>query len=326
MKKLIKAVSEFLILMAVTTVCITAVSAFHSATASAGFLPGTDEVGKELVAGGVQAPPPGKTGQEILNNLVIERGLLYVKNITLAVGILYISIIGYTLLVNGEEEEAITTQKRAVIYSLIGFMMISMGEELAKIFKMGGENGTILQNAAAVRSNVALFSTQVQIAITFIKYVIGSFATLMVVRSGIKLVTAGGDEEQTSTHKKSILYSGGGLIIIFIGEVFINKVFYKIDPGYSAIKGVHPYMDAKAGVEQIVGITNFITMLVAPLGVLMIVVAAVMYATANGNEEQMDRAKRILTTAAIAIFIIFGAFAIVSTVVGGRLSKMGALI
>ena len=280
---------------------------------------------EELTKGQIPVPPQGLTGQQILNDVVINRGLTYVKNIALAIGILFVVIIGYNMLIKGDQEEEISTQKRAFIYTLISFMMISMGEELAKIFDMGGDRGTIIENAANVRRAVALFDIRVQVAITFIKYVIGSFATLMVVRSGIKMVTAGGDEEQTSTHKKSILYSGGGLLLIFIGEVFITRVFYKIDPNYNAIQGVHPYADAKAGVEQIVGITNFLTTLVAPLAVLMMVIAAIMYATANGNDEQMDKAKRMITTAIVAMFIIFGAFAIVNTVISGRLAEMGAL-
>ena len=64
---------------------------------------------------------------------------------------------------------------------------------------------------------------------TFIKYIIGSAATIMVVYSAARLITAGGDEEKVSTHKAGIMYSAGGLILIYIGDIFINKVFYKID-------------------------------------------------------------------------------------------------
>lgn len=309
--------------------------AMHAALdnpANAAFLPNVGDTGEdasdfesELKTGGIAVPPSGKSGQDLLNTIVIERGLTIVKNVTLGVGILYIILIGYALLSKGDQEEEVTNQKRAFTYTLIAFMMISMGEELAAIFDMGGDKGTILQNAAEVRSRVALFDTQVEIAITFIKYTIGVFATFMLVRSGIKLVTAGGDEEQAGTHKKSILYSAGGLAIIFIGEVFIKKVFYKINPSYSAINGVHPGVDVKEGVEQIVGITNFVVTLVAPIAVLMLVVAAIMYATANGNEEQMDKAKRMIVSTVVAIFIIFGAFAVVSSVISGRLTDLAVI-
>jgi hypothetical protein len=319
MKKIFKFGIEFLVLMSVITLAL-------SANVAATSLLPIDATTNTEISAGIPAPPDDQSGQEILKTVVIDRGLAYVKAIILSVGILYIMIIGYQLLTKGDQEEEITTQKRAVIYALIAFMMISMGEEFAQIFNMEKGKGTLLENPQEIQGRINIFDKQVEIAITFIKYVIGSFATLMVVRSGIKLVTAGGDEEQRGKHKKSILYSGGGLILIFIGQIFIDKVFYKIDKPYTGIdSGVQPTIDAQAGVEQIVGITNFIVSLVGPVAVLMLVVAAVLYATANGDEEKMEKAKRILVSSVVAIFIIFGAFALVSTVISGKLSAIGAI-
>jgi hypothetical protein len=319
MKRVGKFTIELLILMSVIGLTLS------TTVGAAGLLPVSEETHKEIDSG-IPAPAQNLSGQDVLKTVVIDRGLTYVKAITLSVGILYVMIIGYQMLTKGDQEEEITTQKRAVIYCLIAFMMISMGEEFSEIFNMGEGKGTLLQNAQEIKGRVGIFEKQTEIAITFIKYVIGSFATLMVVRSGVKLVTAGGDEEQRTKHKKSILYSGGGLIIIYIGQVFIDRVVYKIEDPYTAIdSGVTPGIDAQAGVEQIVGITNFIVSLVGPIAVLMLVVAAILYATANGEEEKMEKAKRMLTTTVIAIFIIFGAFALVSTVIGGKLADIGAI-
>ena len=43
-----------------------------------------------------------------------------------------------------------------------------------------------------------------------------------------------------------------------------------------------------------------------------------MYATAGGNEEQTERAKRLVILAIGGMVLIYGAFAIISTVVSGQ--------
>lgn len=274
-------------------------------------------------AGQIPSPPKDLTGQEIAETLVLQ-GLHYVKLIVVVIGILYITIMGYTLVTSGENEENVTTAKRGLTYAIVAFVMISMSQEIGQIFDM--RDHSILQNPQEILKRVRLFDRRVEIIMTFIKYVIGTYATLMIVKNGIKLITAGGKEEEATKQKMSLLYSMGGLVLIYIGDIFIKKVFYKIDKNvYSGITGVHPTVDAKAGVEQIVGITNFIVSFVGPIAVLVLLVGAIMYATAGGEEDKMNKAKRLIISAAIGIIVIFGAFAGVSTIIAGRLKDIGSL-
>jgi hypothetical protein len=57
----------------------------------------------------------------------------------------------------------------------------------------------------------------------------------------------------------------------------------------------------------------------------MLIVGAIMYATAGGQDEQLQKAKRVLVTAGIGLVIIFGAFALVSTVLAGKLQDIGSI-
>lgn len=288
------------------------------------YLPIKDSYRETIEGSSIPTPSEGDTGQETMKKLVLG-GLGYVKTITVVIGILYLSLLAYILVTEGHNEEEVNKAKRGMIYILIAFVGISMAEDLGKIFDM--EKGTLLESPQQIINRIHLFDKQVEIFITFIKYTIGTYATLMVVRSGMKLVTAGGNDEETLKHKKSIMYSAGGLALIYIGDIFINKVFYKIDKSaYSGITGVHPKVDAKEGVEQLVGIINFIVSFVGPIAVLMLIVAAVMYASAGGNDENIQKAKRLLIATVIGIIIIYGAFAAVSTVLSGRLKDMKILI
>ena len=293
------------------------------AGAAQGYLPIGENV-NSVFKGNVPTPPEdNKTGQQIVIDLAL-RGLTYVKILIAVVAVLMITILGAKLVLASGEEEDITKSKRGLIYSIIALAIISMSQDLAKIFDMA--DGSILESPQEILKRVHIFDKQVEILMTFIKYIIGSAATIMVVYSAARLITAGGDEEKVSTHKAGIMYSAGGLILIYIGDIFINKVFYKIDKNvYTGITGVNPTIDVKAGVEEIAGIINFMVAFLAPLSILMLIAGAIMYATAGGEEEKMNQAKRIIISTVLAIIVIYGAFAIVSTVISSRLADIGAL-
>jgi hypothetical protein len=322
-KRILKLAGEFAVVLALITIVINISTLGVYADGDKSALPITEEA-KEVYKKGDIPIPPEKSGQEVMKDLVLG-GLAYAKVIIGVVGILYITILGYQLIQASGNEEDITKAKRGLIYTLIAFIMVSMAEDIGKIFDM--EKSTILQSPQEILKRVRLFDKQVEIFMTFVKYVIGVFAAIMVVVAGVKLVTAGGEEEEVTKSKKSIMYSGGGLIIIYVGEIFINKVFYKVDKQvYTGITGVHPAIDAKEGVAQITGITNLVVSIAGPIAVLMLIVGAIMYATAGGEEEKMSQAKRLIIATLIGIIIIYGAFALVSSIIASRLTEIGAIM
>ncbi len=286
-------------------------------------LPLSDDAWKEYRSS-ISAPPKAQDGIETTKTLVFS-ALGYAKVLIAVIGILFITLQGYRLVTSTGDEEAVTKAKRGITYSLIAFVIISMSQDLAKIFDF--ENTTVLSSPQDILSRVRIFDRQVEVAITFIKYIIGSFATLMIVKAGLKLVTAGADEEEVTKQRKAIMYSISGLLLIYIGDIAINKVFYKIDKDrYSGINGAQAGIDVGEGVDQIVGVTNLIVSFVGPIALLMLIAGAVMYATAGGNEENLERAKRVVVMTVLGIVIMYGAFALVSTVLAGRLEDVGALL
>ncbi len=267
--------------------------------------------------------PPQKEGQLIVVDLVMG-ALAYVKVLVGVVGIVMLVYLGYQLVMSSGEEETLGKVKKGFIYTLVSFVIISMSQDLAKIFDMS--QGTILGNPAEIINRVKLFDKQVEIFMTFIKYVIGTYAVIMAIRSGISFMTAGGEEEEVKKARSGLIYSISGLLLIYIGDIFINKVFYNVDKQvYSGINGVHPMVNVKTGIEQIVGIINFMMYFIGPVAFVMLIVAAIMYLSSGGEEERMKTAKNILVATIIGVVIIYGAFAVVSTVLTSQLSSFGAI-
>jgi len=290
---------------------------------NAATLPILEGAKEEFIKGDIIVPPDAE-GLTIAEQLVFG-ALGYVKALMVAIGILFITITGMQLIMANGDEESITKSRKAIIYTIIGFVIISMSQEFARVFDM--KDGTIISSPQEILNRYRLFDRQVQVFVTFVKYVIGAYAALFAVRSGIGLITSGANEEERGKYRNSLMYSAGGLFLLYVGQIFIEKVFYKIDKNvYSGVTGVHPSIDAKAGVDQIAGITNLVVSFVGPVAVLVFIVGAVMYATAAGEEERMEQAKKLLISSVIGIVIIYASFAIVSTVLASKLTDLGALI
>ncbi|MDD3861579.1 MAG: hypothetical protein PHP74_01690 [Candidatus Gracilibacteria bacterium] len=313
MKKVAKVLLQFMLVMSLILV-FTGISSM-----AAPLIPiGADAERAAYESAKIPLPPQDLNSDAIVGKVIMS-GLGYVKVITVAVGVLMITILGYRLVMSSENEEELTNVKKGMIYTIVAFAIISMSQDVAQIFNF--EKTTILQSPTEILKRVNLWDKQVEIVIKFIKYIIASFAAVMIVRSSIKLITAGGEDEEVTKHKHSIFYSIGGLLLVYAGDIFINKVFYVVNTKkYTSAKGIDWSVDVGQGVKEIVGVTNMIVSFVGPIALLMLIVAAIMYLAAGGEDEKMQKAKRIIVAVVVGIVIIYGAFALVNTVVLGRLS------
>ena len=247
------------------------------------------------------------------------------KYILGALAVLYIVLAAVKMIIAGDNEEMIGNQKKAITYGIIGLAVIGFSSELAKVFTVACPAGTpdcmkggFLSQPAAMIQSAGIFTYEVRIFITFIKYLIGGIAVLMLVRNGIRLVALQGKEESVTLDKKNIAFTSLGLILILLASTMIDKVLYIVDTSRYPVDGVQPAINPERGISELIGITNLIVTFVAPIGVIVLIAGAIMYATAGGKDEQTTKAKRMITMAIIGMILIFGAFAIVSTIVTGQ--------
>lgn len=243
-----------------------------------------------------------------------------------ALAVLYIGIAAVKLIVAGSSEDVVTKQKSAIIYGIVGLVVIGFADDVAGVLSVAcapGEircsRGGFLQDPQNIIQQAALFKQTTRIFITFIKYLIGGIAVFMLVRNGIRLVALAGNEESIGLDKKNLIYTSLGLVLIIVASTLIDKVLFIVDPArYSSMTGVQPAINPAAGISEIVGITNMAVLFTAPIAILILIVGAVMYATAGGNEDRMNKAKRLIVLSIAGMVLIYGAFAIIGTIIAGQ--------
>ena len=165
-------------------------------------------------------------------------------------------------------------------------------------------------------NRAAIFDDTVKIVITFIKYLLGALASLMFIRAGAVMISSSSSDEDITREKKNLVMSAGGLIMVFASDLFVRKVLYSTAYN-SATSETVVSINQSEFVKQMVSIINIMVSFVGPIMLLGLLIGGLLYVTAGGEQGRIDLAKKIIMNSVIGIVIIYGAFALVSTVIAG---------
>ncbi|MFA5792310.1 MAG: hypothetical protein WC897_00370 [Candidatus Gracilibacteria bacterium] len=257
--------------------------------------------------------PEGETAIEKFENFLgpVARNLRIIIG---AIAVLLIVIAGFSMVISGENEEDVKKHRRVITYSVIGLIMISIAGPVAEIFDY--RRGNFMDNPEDFIERAQLFDSMTQMVITFLKYLLGSLATLMFVRSGAIMVMSSDNEEEITREKKNLFLGVAGLFLVIVSDLIISKILYNAEYN-DATNSTRVAIDQNELVRQLVGIVNLMVSFVGPIMMLGIVAGGVLYVTSGGDDERTGLAKKIIKNSIIGVVIIYSAFALVSTVIAG---------
>lgn len=260
------------------------------------------------------ATPQGNTAIEKLEDFLgpVARNLRIILG---AMSVLFIVISGFTMVISGDNEETVKTQRKSITYGVIGLLMISIAGPVSEVFDY--RQGNFIDDPSKFTERVQIFDNATQLIITFLKYLLGSLATLMSVRAGATMVMSGDNDDDVSKAKKQLSLSAMGLLLVIVSDLFIRKIFY-VTSYSSDAEATIIQLDQNELIRQMVAVSNIMVSFIGPIMMLGIVVGGFMYVTSQGDEEKTGIAKKVIMNSLIGIIIIYGAFAIVSTVISGQ--------
>ncbi len=176
--------------------------------------------------------------------------------------------------------------------------------------KVLNQNATGLNNfdgrfheEAATDSGADTLTSIVFVVIDFMKYFLGTVATIIAIIQGLKLVTAGRKideiEPKAKMTLKLMLY---GFIIIIIADELVKKVFFgEFGECYGSVTNAKDC--AGAGSTLIKGIYDFILSILATFSVFSIALAGFRMVTAAGNEDTVGTAKKRITFSVVGLIV-----------------------
>lgn len=223
----------------------------------------------------------------------------------IAVIIIFITAIRL-ILARKNIDDVWTKQKDRLIYLVAGFVIIMIADfAVTRVFY--GTQGEVLDTMSQAQDAAEAGSAELRGMVSLVLMLAGTLAVFMLIVAGIRLLTSGGNEEVQTKVKKQITWIILGLFLLGIAEfVVLDVVFPKQGSEIPATE------QAKRIIKDF---TNFISAFVSIAAVISSIYGGYLYVAAAGNEEQTEKAKKVLTGAIIAIVLGLGAFALVNTVI-----------
>lgn len=243
-------------------------------------------------------------------NSIVRSIVNIIKNLIGGLAVILIIINAMQMIFAGGDESIIKEKKQGIMYAVIGLIIILVLDQIIKfvygtpITSIGGGGLMDMRNEG--------FSDEVYGIVSFIKAVIGSIAVFMIVISGIRMVTAQGEEEEIKKQKTSIAWVGVGIIIILINKIIIDNIFISPVQNSDQISGGNVL-----NIINLLGnITKFGLGFVGIIALGFLIYGAVLMIANYGNEEAVDKSKKIIKNSLIGIIIIISAYTIINTIIG----------
>jgi len=254
----------------------------------------------------------GQTGEALAVQFV-QNLIRIVRYVIGGVALVMGTIYGMSLIFARGREEMISKQKQNFLWVLVGFVILIISENVARvIFNPAEATAEQLINFGAARD-------QLRDVATYIKWLFGSIFVLLMVISSIRMVTAGGDEETITKQKQNLAWSLVGMLIVLLASNIVDAI-YVINEPKEIVAGT-----PGAAVTEIAGIIRLLLVFLGPIAIIFTIVAGFYYLTAMDNEERANQAKRMIVGGVTGIVIIYAAYAIVNTVTAEKIALLPAV-
>ncbi|MEI7511083.1 MAG: hypothetical protein WCJ84_02915 [Candidatus Peregrinibacteria bacterium] len=248
-------------------------------------------IGKQEIAG-----PGGNTETEILKNLFWGNLLPMFRYIFIGVSLIFFGIYAGRLVINFGEEDEYTTQRKNLLFGVVGFALIGMATQIALIFDP-------TKNTATTIVDIAKSQSVVQQVINYLEIGLGVVALVVLLYSAILLITAREEEEKITSAKNYLKYSLIGFGLVVFADILVNRVFYpnlgSTSPGEAQIS---------AFVEEGFGVLSFFFQFLAAIVFIAFIVAGFYFLTAGDDDDQREKAKKILIWSALGVILILIAY------------------
>jgi cytochrome bd-type quinol oxidase subunit 2 len=138
----------------------------------------------------------------------------------------------------------------------------------------------------------------------FFKLIVTPIAILFIVAMGIKLLTAGSDNEDAMSKAKNyIRYAVEGLVVIFVADAVVD-VFFGAEGEILREGEAGAREFGRRTSELFQGVYGLLQVLIGAIAVLVIVVSGMRFVGGSYSDDQISSSKRHITWALVGLFVV----------------------
>ncbi len=261
------------------------------------------------------------------NDVNFVQGLAY-RFIRLALiiiqiaAIIYIVNMGIQMMVHMEKEDMFAKHRQGLINALIGFVVLSVGDNLIAVFNpyqdqvvSGGTQG-VAQLKTGGSTGLFNFNDWKDIVVLvkdIVKYSVWTIAVVILVVIGVKMITS--QDKDTKLEQKLLTNVTIGLFIMQLADLIISPFLTNtVANAPVPLEGTAaPGQGVAQGSALLLNVANVLLYLFAPLAVLGIIVSSFYLLT--GGEDKKKRAKSTLIGIVVASLVAYSSYTVVAEIV-----------
>ena len=235
-----------------------------------------------------------------------------IRNILGVLAVLWLTYSGLALITAGGDESLISEQKKGVMWSVLGLMLVFLIEPFVLNVLYGG--GSEIKPGEAILdidSSIDRGQAEIEGMVKWIRTIIGGIAVFMIVLSGMKVIFSA-DDETLGKQKATFLWTGIGMMILLLDEILIDTIYGSPEISSNSIQVTS---NPLAAISEATGIIAWILGFVAVIAVLALVYGGFLMIFSAGDEENAATGKKIVLNVILGVIIILTSYTIIATLV-----------
>lgn len=225
----------------------------------------------------------------------------FVEKMLVPIAVLLLMWGAISLLLNRNDEEKFKNTIRQVIWTGVGFLLFVLSYVIVdQVFF--GVQGQVF-NSPDPDGLAKVVSTEIVGLLNFASTFAIAIAVAYVVFGAIKLILLGENEEEQGKIRKQILFTILGILVISLINIIVS-IFFSTDGG----GGLN--IDSSTLIAYITYWINILLGFIGLAAVISIIWAGIQMIINFGNEEAVNKSKKIIMFAIIGIVLAFSAFTI----------------
>lgn len=243
--------------------------------------------------GALFCPSGGVLGAAVYVETVLFGGA---QLVFLAAAIILFAQYGVRLMMESSDESTISEVKSAYTYGIAGCAIVTLATMIVQA--VGQPFGTYGVDNSAVLVNPGQVGSTLGVMESFIRIMVGTALTGVVVYQGMRLIILQGQDSEMEKQKQRFFHTLIGVAIITLASALVTD-FLPEGSGSSDLAA------------QMIGIANFLLVLIGGLAVLSFIVAGLMLVVST-DEGLKDKAKNIIFGTVICIIVVLTTYTIVN--------------
>jgi len=269
------------------------------------------------------------SGEDIVSQTAPDDGADQMVNILVTVfhgmkwvigflALLWVIISGVYMVVNSSDESEAGNAKNMMKYALIGLAVMLLVEPLVLDILIGGGNGgldsTAEWNIDRVKIVYDNFTIQTRGILDFIKTLLVFVAMAYIIMSGVKMMTAFGEEDQLSSAKSMFFPIVLGLLVIAFNEFFVDYVLYNWMFDGEEVQYAPDGDNARVLIETVIEFLLYILGFLALIAFVYLLYGGFLYIASMGDDDKASEGKEIIINAVIGFVIIMFSYVLMMSI------------